>query len=165
MSDDSGISQEPRFSIQHIRKWTTELYKMVIKAKATTQENISEKEVSQMVAASCFNCGRWFEIYDLIICDHCITSFCNICLKKHEIEPEAKFDAKYLGGYRAFLTNPQVPRILGEHKVLRKHTDTKVFVFSDRVEVEEPKLRIPYNSINNIENADEKKVSALRVVG
>ena len=46
-----------------------------------------------------------------------------------------------------------------------KPSDTKVFVFSDRVELEKPRLRIAYNSMSNIENAHEKKVSALRVVG
>jgi hypothetical protein len=46
-----------------------------------------------------------------------------------------------------------------------KSSDAKVFVFSDRIELEDPKLRIVYNSIRNIENADEKKISALRVVG
>jgi hypothetical protein len=56
-------------------------------------------------------------------------------------------------------------KILGGHKMFPKSSDTKVFVFSDRVELEKPKLRITYNSMSNIENADEKKVSALRLVG
>jgi len=83
-------------------------------------------------------------IYHVLICDHCTTSFCTICTRNHLTEPEAKFDSKYLGG----------------HKLYPKPLDTKVFVFSDRLEVEEPSLRIAYNSMSNIENADEKEISA-----
>jgi ribosomal protein L40E len=36
--------------------------------------------------------------------------------------------------------------------------------FPDRLEIEKLALIIPYSSITNIENADEKKISALRVV-
>jgi hypothetical protein len=75
--------------------------------------------------------------------------FCAMCIKNHTTEPKAKFDSKYLGC----------------HKMHPKPSDTKVFVFSDRVELEKPKLRISYNSMSNIENAHERKISKLRVVG
>jgi hypothetical protein len=66
-----------------------------------------------------------------------------------EEKPEAKFDAKYIGG----------------HKMFPKATDTKVLIFGDRIEVEKLNhLKVPYKSMTNIENADESKISALRVV-
>ena len=46
-----------------------------------------------------------------------------------------------------------------------KPRDAEVFVFSDRIEIPQVKLRITYFSMTNIENADQKKISALRVVG
>jgi hypothetical protein len=73
----------------------------------------------------------------------------SVCETNHSRELEAKFDAKYLGG----------------HKMYPKPADTIVFVFSDRIEIPQVNLRITYFSMTNIENADEKKISALRVVG
>jgi hypothetical protein len=59
-----------------------------------------------------------------------------------------EFDAKYMGGHKAF----------------PKKTHTKVRIFGDSIEVTNPSLRIPYASMTNIENMDEHKISALRVV-
>jgi hypothetical protein len=58
-----------------------------------------------------------------------------------------ELDAKYIGGHKAF----------------PKQTHTKVMILPDRIEVVKPSLRIPYISIVNIENMDERKISALRV--
>jgi hypothetical protein len=63
-------------------------------------------------------------------------------------KPEIKFDAKYLGG----------------HKMYPKSTDTKVLIYKDRIHIERLNLQVKYSSMTNIENADEKKISALRVV-
>jgi hypothetical protein len=41
--------------------------------------------------------------------------------------------------------------------------DTRVYVFTDRIEVNELNLRVPYTSMTNIENADEKKITAKRM--
>lgn len=69
--------------------------------------------------------------------------------KKDEGEkPETKFDARYLGG----------------HKMYPKATDTKVLIYKDKVEVEKLNLQVPYTAMTHIENADEKKISAMRVV-
>lgn len=69
--------------------------------------------------------------------------------KKDEGEkPEVKYDAKYIGG----------------HKVYPKSTDTKVLIYKDKIVVEKLNLEVPYLSMTNIENADEKKISAMRVV-
>jgi hypothetical protein len=63
-------------------------------------------------------------------------------------KPEFKFEAKYIGG----------------HKMYPKPTDTRVLLFNDRIEVEKLNhLKVAYKSITNIENADESKISAMRV--
>jgi hypothetical protein len=63
-------------------------------------------------------------------------------------EPECQYDVKYIGGHPAF----------------PKSHDTKVLIFKDRLELEEPYIVIPYDTITNIENMDEKKIKALRVI-
>jgi hypothetical protein len=45
-----------------------------------------------------------------------------------------------------------------------KSADTKVLIFGDRLEVEKLNLKVPYAAITKIENADESKISAMRVV-
>ena len=65
-------------------------------------------------------------------------------------KPEVTFHAKYLGGHKAY--------------PIRKAMDVKILVFSDRLEVEKLFLTIPYSKMTNIENMDDKKISALRVV-
>lgn len=143
--DENGISQEPRFGFSFTREWAAELYKRIIKVKsdhATTNilEEISHKN------ANCFSCGLLFEIYNLIICDHCMTAFCT--MENHQTEPVAKFDSKYLGWHRLYPNAYSV----------------KVFVFSDRIEILDMrieianlKLRIPYNSIDNVGNLVKNK--------
>lgn len=156
--DENGVCQQPRFLlhpkhesvIYPARLWISELYTMVIKSKVSlTERGLSQEDISSHSTNSCFICHSQSKIYDMTICDHCLLSFCTICIKNHTTEPKAKFDSKYLGG----------------HKMHPKPTETNVFVFSDRIELENPRLRIAFNSMSNIENADEKKVSALRVVG
>lgn len=97
--------------------------------------------------ANCFNCNREFEIYNLVICKHCITSFCDICINSHSIEANLVLDAKYLGG----------------HKLYPKSVDTRVYIYSDRIEIPMMHLRVPYTFVSNIENADEKRITAKRI--
>jgi hypothetical protein len=57
-------------------------------------------------------------------------------------------------------------RIFSLYRSSQKNCNgTDVFIFSDRIEIPQVNLRITYFSMTNIENADEKKISALRVVG
>jgi hypothetical protein len=65
----------------------------------------------------------------------------------HFPKPEIEFDSKYMGG----------------HKLHPKSLDAKVYLFADRIEVEVLHIRIPYTSITDIENADEKKITAKRM--
>jgi hypothetical protein len=93
--------------------------------------------------------GRKFDIYDLIICGHCVTSFCEVCKNSHTIKAELQFEAKYLGGHGRY-PKPSDKKM-------------KLDVFPDRIEYE--MHRIPFTYINDIENVDEKKLSASRIVG
>lgn len=147
--DGNGSPQEPEFSIPDAQGWASELYRMSVKAKVnlSKQQNISEEDIVPQTTANCFNCGRQFRLYELIICNHCITSFCDICIKNHSEKKDIEFDSKYLGG----------------HKLHPKSSEAKVHIFYDRIEVEALHLRIPYTSITDIENADEQKVSAKRM--
>ena len=73
---------------------------------------------------------------------------------KQEIQkPQDRFDAKYLGGHKAYPA--------------KKPKGVKINLFVDRIEVHGDKFlfNIPYSQMTNIENMDEKKMSALRVVG
>ena len=67
--------------------------------------------------------------------------------KKTFYKTRIEFDSKYIGG----------------HKLYPKSSDVKVHMFSDRIEVEALHIRIPYTWITDIENADEKKISARRM--
>lgn len=55
-------------------------------------------------------------------------------------------------------------RYLGGHKAFPTPTDTKINFYYDRVEIDNPKLVVPYRHMQNIENTNEKKISALRVI-
>lgn len=55
-------------------------------------------------------------------------------------------------------------RYLGGHKAFPTPTDTKMHFYYDRVEIDNPKLVVPYRHMQNIENTNEKKISALRVI-
>lgn len=55
-------------------------------------------------------------------------------------------------------------RYLGGHKAFPTYTDTKMHFYYDRVEIDNPKLVVPYRHMQNIENTNEKKISALRVI-
>lgn len=65
-------------------------------------------------------------------------------------KPEVVFHAKYLGGHKAY--------------PVRKAMDVKIIVFPDRLEIEKLFLTISFSKMTNIENMDDKKISALRVV-
>jgi len=68
--------------------------------------------------------------------------------RQHSIENPNFYYVKYLGGHKAFPT----------------HTETKMHFYYDRIEIDNPKLIVPYRYMQNIENTNEKKISALRVV-
>jgi Short C-terminal domain len=142
--DEDGITQDPRFRVSSARKWLSELHKMVIRAKMTLeQQQDSLEKYASRATANCFGCNMTFEIYNMMICDHCMTPFCTMCVKSHTIEPEAKFEAKYLGW----------------HRLYPNAYDVKVFVFSDRIEIRDLKLRIPYISIDDVQNTTKDKMS------
>lgn len=145
--DNNGTAQEPEFRIKDLRTWASELYIMSIKAKMNlSQQTTSEKEILQ-TTGNCFNCGRQFQIFELVICDHCLTSFCDVCVRNHSAKPEIEYDSKYMGG----------------HKLYPKSLETKVSLFADRIEVEALHIRMSYTSITDVENADEKKITAKRM--
>lgn len=54
---------------------------------------------------------------------------------------------------------------IGGHKAYPSSTNTKMYFYEDRIQIGNPELIIPYSKITNIENMDEQKISALRVVG
>src|SRR4029078_12251748 len=53
---------------------------------------------------------------------------------------------------------------MGGHAEYPKSSNCKLYFYNDRIELENPELVIPYRSITNIENMDEKKISAGRVI-
>jgi hypothetical protein len=62
-------------------------------------------------------------------------------------------DITYIGGHPAYPTS----------------ANTRIYIYSDRIEIGQrqynPIIKIPYSNMTNIQNMDEKKISALRVVG
>lgn len=68
-------------------------------------------------------------------------------------KPEAVFDVKYFGGHMMYPT--------------KKPRDARIGIFIDRIEIKTDRFeaKIPYEHIGSIKNIDEKKMSALRVVG
>jgi hypothetical protein len=54
---------------------------------------------------------------------------------------------------------------MGGHIEYPKPTNSTIYIYYDRIELQNPDLVIPYQLVNNIENMDEKKISAKRVVG
>jgi hypothetical protein len=55
-------------------------------------------------------------------------------------------------------------KYMGGHIEYPKPCGCRLNFYNDRIELENPELTIPYQSITNIENADEKSISAFRVV-
>lgn len=55
-------------------------------------------------------------------------------------------------------------KYMGGHVEYPKPINSRIYLYYDRIQLENPDLVIPYQSITNIENMDEKKISALRVV-
>ena len=68
--------------------------------------------------------------------------------RHHSPENPDFYYIKYLGGHKAFPTP----------------TDTKMHFYLDRIEIDNPKMIVPYRFMQNIENTIEKKISALRVI-
>jgi hypothetical protein len=56
-------------------------------------------------------------------------------------------------------------KYIGGHKAHPSATNTKMYFYNDRIQIGNPKLTIPYSAITNIENTDEQKISAGRVIG
>lgn len=78
----------------------------------------------------------------------CLTNREGVRHRQHSPENPDYYYIKYLGGHKAFPTP----------------TDTKMHFYPDRVEIDNPKLVVSYRHIQNIENTNEKKISALRVI-
>jgi hypothetical protein len=55
-------------------------------------------------------------------------------------------------------------KYLGGHKAYPIPTDTKMHFYYDRVEIDNPKLVVQYRHMQDIQNTNEKKISALRVI-
>jgi hypothetical protein len=55
-------------------------------------------------------------------------------------------------------------KYVGGHKAYPRPTDTRMSFYDDRIELGNPNLVIPYSAMKNLENFDEKKISAKRVV-
>ena len=55
-------------------------------------------------------------------------------------------------------------KYMGGHKAYPSHSGTRIYFYEDRIEVDSPKLVIPYRSMKNIENMTERRISTLRVV-
>lgn len=62
-------------------------------------------------------------------------------------------DITYIGGHPAYPTS----------------ANTRIYIYNDRIEIGQREyntiIKIPYSNMTNIQNMDEKKISALRVVG
>ena len=54
---------------------------------------------------------------------------------------------------------------IGGHKAYPGSTNTKMYFYENRIQNGNPELVISYSAITNIENMDENKISALKVVG
>lgn len=54
---------------------------------------------------------------------------------------------------------------IGGHKASPSSTTTKMYFYEDRIHIGNPDLTISYSAITNIENLDEQKISAGRVIG
>jgi hypothetical protein len=153
-TDKDNQIQEPEFKMSGylIQEWAADLFKMVFKSKIVlSQQKVSKDNnhsLQERRYSHCFNCNRKFDIYDLSMCDHCITSFCDVCKNSHTVKAEFKFDAKYLGGHGRY-PNPS--------------DKIKIHVFSDRIEF--GSFRIPFTYMNDIENMNAEKLSASRIVG
>src|SRR5688500_10780594 len=59
------------------------------------------------------------------------------------------YDVKYMGG----------------HVEYPKPTHCRLILYEDRIEIQNPDLVVPFKSIISIENMDDAKISAKRVVG
>jgi hypothetical protein len=68
--------------------------------------------------------------------------------RQHSLDDPLFYSVKYLGGHKAFPTP----------------SNTKIYFYYDRVEIDNPKVVIPYRQMQNIENTNEGKISALRVI-
>jgi hypothetical protein len=156
--DNNGSSHEPGFILTSLimaRIWAAKLYKQIAKANTTItgggllsgNRSKSNNNNTIQTTANCINCGREFEIYHLVVCNHCILPFCDICIINHFKKGTFALYAKYLGG----------------HKLYPKSENAWVYFYSDRIEIPKIHLRVPYTTMSNLENADEKNITAKRL--
>jgi hypothetical protein len=54
-------------------------------------------------------------------------------------------------------------KYLGGHKLYPKSENAWVYFYSDRIEIPKIHLRVPYTTMSNLENADEKNITAKRL--
>ena len=55
-------------------------------------------------------------------------------------------------------------KYMGGHKEYPSPSGTRMYFYEERIEVDSPKLVIPYRFMKNIENMTERRISILRVV-
>lgn len=72
--------------------------------------------------------------------------------------------SKTIGGLPLRMTKDLKVAYIGGHIAYPKRTHTRIRLFDEGMELTDPYLRISYSSITKIENMEEKKISALRVV-
>jgi hypothetical protein len=70
--------------------------------------------------------------------------------EKRLLNPDEVFDVKYLGGHKGFPT--------------KKPRDARIRVFIDRIEIRTDKfeVKIPYLTMTNVENTDERRITTKR---
>lgn len=86
------------------------------------------------------------------------TSYCND--GNCELTRRGERHPAHLSGYRDYCEI----QYIGGHKAYPSSTNTKMYIYNDHIEIENPPLTIPYSEMTNIENADKEKISLLRVV-
>jgi hypothetical protein len=63
------------------------------------------------------------------------------------------------------LGNPvYVAKYVGGHKMFPKSRDVEVALLSDKIKITGVDFEIPYSTITNVENVDEKKIELKRIV-
>lgn len=57
-----------------------------------------------------------------------------------------------------------VAKYVGGHKMFPKSRDVEVTLLSDKIKITGVNFEIPYSTITNVENVDEKKIELKRIV-
>ena len=57
-----------------------------------------------------------------------------------------------------------VAKYVGGHKMFPKSRDVEVTLLSDKIKITGVDFEIPYSTITNVENVDEKKIELKRIV-